>query len=568
MKKYIFFIFILLLNSTLFCQWSEEISLPFIVQTNSQLNAFVDFHGVHVVYWRNGGIKYALVKPDGTVLKYDKVIEPEGANCDYVKIVSINNNYLYAVYKKNNTINIARSTNLGNNWTNNYSHFEIASGCDTIVAYNDNTYIRIAYTQGSEYDKDCYYIKYQSSDNQWVDNYNVTQNEYGSSKNPDIAISDNKIHYTYLVDMGTPKSRDKIKDGDWENTLSIPFLGSWVEYLKPVIANSKVNAAIQKIWITINHVSFNITSSDRTFNQGSWNYPLWSRGTVEGKITKAVSTVDNKIHYIYTDFLSNVEEHRYYDGSTLSDPIANINLPPFSATLLANSNDLYLLGLGADNVPSNIIMRHYDAAPAPPTGLTVTRSANNHPYLTWNANSEPDISYYKIEKCNNCNPGYWWQIYQTSNTHYEDQSENYCTAPPPQVCIGGCSVSYRVKAVDIQSHISDPSTSVIANVIGHPPFKTAGNNGLTIPKENSLSQNYPNPFNPTTQIDFAVKTDGFVTLKVYNMLGQEIATLVNEQKPAGSYNVTFNASNLPSGIYICSMKVNDFVQNRKVILMK
>ncbi|AFH50031.1 5'-Nucleotidase domain protein [Ignavibacterium album JCM 16511] len=86
--------------------------------------------------------------------------------------------------------------------------------------------------------------------------------------------------------------------------------------------------------------------------------------------------------------------------------------------------------------------------------------------------------------------------------------------------------------------------------------------------EYRLKQNYPNPFNPVTTINYQIKEQGLVQLKVYNLLGQEIITLVNEEQPSGMYETLFDASNLPSGVYIYSLKVNDFVQNNKMTLLK
>jgi photosystem II stability/assembly factor-like uncharacterized protein len=84
----------------------------------------------------------------------------------------------------------------------------------------------------------------------------------------------------------------------------------------------------------------------------------------------------------------------------------------------------------------------------------------------------------------------------------------------------------------------------------------------------TLSQNYPNPFNPTTTIDYSIPKESFVTIKVYDALGREIKTLVNEIKIAGNYNVLFNGSNLASGIYFYKMQAGDFVQTKKLVLLK
>jgi hypothetical protein len=89
-----------------------------------------------------------------------------------------------------------------------------------------------------------------------------------------------------------------------------------------------------------------------------------------------------------------------------------------------------------------------------------------------------------------------------------------------------------------------------------------------LPKSFGLSQNYPNPFNPSTNLRFQIPNSGHVTLKVYNMLGCEVATLVNEVRPAGVYNFQWNASNLPSGVYFYRLHAGNFVEVRKAILMK
>lgn len=91
---------------------------------------------------------------------------------------------------------------------------------------------------------------------------------------------------------------------------------------------------------------------------------------------------------------------------------------------------------------------------------------------------------------------------------------------------------------------------------------------ILVPIENKLFENYPNPFNPTTQIKYSVRENGLVTLKVYDVIGKEVAALVNEEKQAGTYDVTFNADNLASGIYFYTISVKDFHQTKKMILIK
>jgi len=89
-----------------------------------------------------------------------------------------------------------------------------------------------------------------------------------------------------------------------------------------------------------------------------------------------------------------------------------------------------------------------------------------------------------------------------------------------------------------------------------------------VPGEYYISQNYPNPFNPSTEIDFKLPEAGLITLRVFDLLGKEITTLVNEQMQAGGYRVTFDASNLPSGVYFYTLQANNYVNTKKMILLK
>ncbi len=87
-------------------------------------------------------------------------------------------------------------------------------------------------------------------------------------------------------------------------------------------------------------------------------------------------------------------------------------------------------------------------------------------------------------------------------------------------------------------------------------------------KEFQLSQNYPNPFNPTTTISYSVPKTSFVTLKVYDVLGRELETLVKGERSQGNYKIIFNASRLASGMYIYRMQAGSYVETKKLILMK
>jgi hypothetical protein len=89
-----------------------------------------------------------------------------------------------------------------------------------------------------------------------------------------------------------------------------------------------------------------------------------------------------------------------------------------------------------------------------------------------------------------------------------------------------------------------------------------------IPNAYELGQNYPNPFNPRTTIAYKLPKNGIVSIKVYDVTGREVATIVNENKPAGSYQAVFNGENFSSGIYFYVLRAGDFMQAKKLVLLK
>jgi hypothetical protein len=92
--------------------------------------------------------------------------------------------------------------------------------------------------------------------------------------------------------------------------------------------------------------------------------------------------------------------------------------------------------------------------------------------------------------------------------------------------------------------------------------------GDLVPMVYDLGQNYPNPFNPSTTIKFSIPEAGIVTLRVFNLLGQEVATLLNSEKTAGVYEASFDASTLSSGIYFYTLEAKNFTSTKKMVLLK
>jgi hypothetical protein len=115
---------------------------------------------------------------------------------------------------------------------------------------------------------------------------------------------------------------------------------------------------------------------------------------------------------------------------------------------------------------------------------------------------------------------------------------------------------------------------IIHNAEGSPDTIIVTGDGVTDVEDNlqpivyNLEQNYPNPFNPNTMIKYSIPEISKVVVKMYNLLGEEVATLVNEEKVAGYYQIEFNAANLPSGVYFYQLKAGDYVNTKKMVLLK
>lgn len=179
----------------------------------------------------------------------------------------------------------------------------------------------------------------------------------------------------------------------------------------------------------------------------------------------------------------------------------------------------------------------------------------DHPELVWSDYPTGPSNYYKIYK--KLDNGVWQYADSVRGHTWIDNSLVFSNTEGQNPTI----VYYYVKLNGTQT-----SNTVNAEV--------NKSRGKIIPNINlnsftyKLEQNYPNPFNPTTSINYSLKNDGLVSLKVYNILGQRVADLVNQKQESGYYSVNFNASNLPSGVYIYTIRTEGFTSSKKMLLIK
>jgi hypothetical protein len=205
------------------------------------------------------------------------------------------------------------------------------------------------------------------------------------------------------------------------------------------------------------------------------------------------------------------------------------------------------------------------------------------PVIIWNHNMEPDMTHYlgeneyktyKIYRAFtdiNSVPGNYEEI-ATVNIHPNDIPTyiDYNTYVQCDEGVGSFNVRvrYRVQAVDIFNDMSVLSDFVSISTYLLQKGEGDGGNALHRNLAYKLEQNYPNPFNPVTNIQYSIPKEGLVSLKVYDVLGREVKSLVNEFKQAGSYIVSFDGSELSSGIYFYRIHSGDFVQVKRMVLIK
>jgi hypothetical protein len=184
--------------------------------------------------------------------------------------------------------------------------------------------------------------------------------------------------------------------------------------------------------------------------------------------------------------------------------------------------------------------------------LAFTASVHNSDVqLLWSTASELNNMGFEIERSID-NPDNFVTVGFIEGKGSSTEINYYSFTDNPQLN-GVNQLYYRLKQVDFDGTFS---YSDLVNVT------------YDVPAEFVLSQNFPNPFNPSTRINYFVPKESFVSIKVYDFLGREVTTLVNETKSTGSYEIVFDASNLPSGTYFYTLIAENYSSTMKMILLK
>jgi hypothetical protein len=175
----------------------------------------------------------------------------------------------------------------------------------------------------------------------------------------------------------------------------------------------------------------------------------------------------------------------------------------------------------------------------------------------------------------------WFSARHISSTSWSTPQNLTQTSPRPELLLhaaptmrsnGGNSYTlFLLRAYEsgVDTFPASSSNLTVFYFASHTFISTLGAEGAApLPAQYELEQNYPNPFNPETRIGFRIQDAGFTSLKVYDVLGREVATLVEGKIDAGNHEVTFDGSNLPSGVYVYRLMSGSYQESKKMLLMK
>jgi hypothetical protein len=188
---------------------------------------------------------------------------------------------------------------------------------------------------------------------------------------------------------------------------------------------------------------------------------------------------------------------------------------------------------------------------APVNPLAVADAEAASIALTWEAADDPDIDFYRIYRSTSPGfaPGAGNEIATTIDVAYEDLS------------LAVDIYYYKIAAEDFNGNLGEFSSEVSGEILGI-------NADGVLPTEYALAQNFPNPFNPSTNIKFQLPAAGHVSMVIYDYVGREVLSLIDQPMSAGYHNVSVGADKLASGVYFYRIRVNDFTSTRKMLLLK
>ncbi len=561
-------ILIVLFTAAAFAQtpnWTSVKETNINVNNATSVDIFTNGYGNHIIVQGINSLKYYKMDVNGTAetpvtLEGTSVVSPS---------ISGDATRLYVVYRKSNEnyIRTKYSSDGGSSWSYLATNPQNSNASSMESVFSNNR-LHVTYQVSNV----IYYSKYEGQN--WSTPSTVSTGENGTM--PRITAwyngTNDKVYFLYKKSYSNE--------------------GRWREYN---VANNSWSAIRQAFVVSNSMPSGFRVDNTRiyiyyTYALQGMNYFNWVVRNISDNSFLNSGTMDNnQTGFIYSTYTADSGSHTvfYYtwlldqknnneigiwhsnsnDGypSDLVYEYTDLQYFPNYLNLSSASNDVYVIWQDAIG-GNNLRMKYDDQTPLTPKNFAVSvyhTQYDSYPKLTWDLNNEPDVrendqSGYIIER--RIRESEFNQIATVSGTTsvYIDYTVHYAGSGPN-------TAEYRIRANDVNNHQSAPSQ--IETIHWGDAWKK-GSERETANIKYNLEQNYPNPFNPSTEIKYSLAKDSYVTLKVYDMLGKEVAELVNENKPAGNYTVEFNASNLPSGVYIYKLTAGKFTAVKKLILLR
>jgi|ERR1035437_6212780 hypothetical protein len=556
MKKVI--ILIALVSTLAFAEvWDIHLTTSLNVSNSQDIKLFSNSFGNNIlVLSTSGTLTYCNMSTTGTVIS-TTIVESNGAS---LSCITGDNYNTYVVYVKNNVVKATYTTNGGTNWVTLYDLGVNPNSLD--AAFTDRLHITYCYNNAIIY--------YQYYNNGWTNSFTVSGTETGTI--PRIQpLFHSTIHKIYVVYQNGVNCRSR--------ELNVPN-NSW-DILRFLYYSQTNNPVPMGFGVDDNYIYnyFKQSNYDQLYGWTTWTAGNTIRKSDYGlnssmyypnyfQYIKTTNTADNLVHTVFNRYhitgyspqngdVPDGLEHEVFNNGT--ENIYNIISPSGTRShiyISSSYNDLYSIWIeGGSNYLS---YAHYNTYPSAPQNLLLVNNGG-HPRLTWPQNFDPDVNNYKVYR----NYGVWTCLGTTSNLYYDDPNIVINTGQ-----LAGTEVYYKITAVDLGGLESQSYSNIVScNTPGGNPAKK-GHKLTDVVTDYELLQNYPNPFNPSTNISYQLPKAGVVQLKIYDLLGKEVAVLVDEFKLEGKYFINFDAAELANGVYIYSLKVNDFVQNKKMTLLK
>lgn len=309
-------------------------------------------------------------------------------------------------------------------------------------------------------------------------------------------------------------------------------------------------------------VNFNNTSFDIGITGSSFSFAI----STEGDQILAHTEINSSINFLYAVNNSGTTWQVDATSSNTSALPSGLINGETAVALTKNNNGVYSGGYSF--TPEELLLNVSNPANWTMSSTRLTMPSGNVPLpveltnfsispkgnsalLSWSTSNEVNNYGFYVERTSNKANSFWENVGFILGSGYSNSPQSYYFLDSS---ISSGKYYYRLKQVDNDGQYA------------YSPIVHFDN--IDKPKNYALFQNYPNPFNPSTRIRYSIPQDGFVTLKIYNSLGEEIKTIVNQSQNSGQYEVDLNASNLAGGIYFYELRCNDFIQVRKLVVIK